>query len=247
MPWFAIAWPLLPAVGCVRGVLGARQSVVPRTAAKAGTPVITWGGSTSRWAAPANSLRARLRTSEGRGKLRAILTRGYVTAVSLPKVARGASGPTLATEQMATKPQIFVARAWRRLGIGPIAIEPAAFSIASFGVDTVVLTIGFQHVRLARSVDIVLIDALKYIRGRSVFRWGGFANRRAESRAADVIVITRSSFSPSGAGGPSSIGPEIGIRARPHLQGSFGNRRPGWKSGRARNVFSGGPAVLQAR
>jgi tetraacyldisaccharide 4'-kinase len=55
---------------------------------------------------------------------------------------------------------------------------------------------GFQHLRLDRQVDIVLIDALDPFRGRDVFPAGRLREPMDQLRRADIFIITRSSYSP---------------------------------------------------
>jgi tetraacyldisaccharide 4'-kinase len=63
-------------------------------------------------------------------------------------------------------------------------------------VDVIVLDDGFQHVRLDRRVDIVLIDALNPFRGGDVFPVGRLREPMRQLSRADVFVITRSEYGP---------------------------------------------------
>jgi tetraacyldisaccharide 4'-kinase len=60
------------------------------------------------------------------------------------------------------------------------------------GSDTIVLDDGFQHRRLKRDLDIVLIDALNPFGYNNVLPRGLMRERRAALRDAHAIVITRS-------------------------------------------------------
>ena len=61
------------------------------------------------------------------------------------------------------------------------------------GVDWFVLDDGFQHLRLARDVDIVLIDATEPFGGGRLLPAGGLREPKSALPRADIVVITRSS------------------------------------------------------
>ena len=59
---------------------------------------------------------------------------------------------------------------------------------------------GFQHVKLARNFDVVLVDALNPFGGGEVFPMGRLREPVQGLARADAIVITRSEVERSGAG-----------------------------------------------
>jgi tetraacyldisaccharide 4'-kinase len=80
---------------------------------------------------------------------------------------------------------------------GPDRVATAARAIREHGCDMLVLDDGFQHRRLHRDLDIVLIDALNpWGYGRLLPR-GLLRERPASLRRAHLIVITRADQSPS--------------------------------------------------
>ena len=90
------------------------------------------------------------------------------------------------------EPQLFIQSGLAPVGIGADRYETGMALIKRFGVDVVILDDGFQHVQLARTVDIVLIDALNPFDSGSVFPRGRLREPLAGLARADVILITRS-------------------------------------------------------
>lgn len=68
--------------------------------------------------------------------------------------------------------------------------------LAAKGVEWFLLDDGFQHLRLARDVDIVLIDATDPF-GEGVLPAGRRREPKAALRRADLVVITRSAHAPA--------------------------------------------------
>ena len=117
------------------------------------------------------------------GKRAAILTRGY----------KGDS----AGENRSDEAQLMRARLGDRAEIGVGADRFATGrELETRGVLWFVLDDGFQHMQLARDVDIVLVDATKPFGGQLLP-----AGRRREPRSAlgraDIVVIMRSSHAPA--------------------------------------------------
>lgn len=113
------------------------------------------------------------------GKRAAILTRGYKGGDSSDEA------------------QLMRARLGDRVEVGVGADRFATGrELAKGGVQWFVLDDGFQHMQLARDVDIVLVDATNPFGGRLLP-----AGRRREPRSslgrADIVVIMRSSHAPA--------------------------------------------------
>jgi len=82
------------------------------------------------------------------------------------------------------------------LGVGADRFEQGQ-RLAKLGVKWFVLDDGFQHLQLARDVDIVLIDATDPFGGGRSLPAGRMRESKTALRRADVIVITRSNYSPA--------------------------------------------------
>ena len=127
------------------------------------------------------------------GKRVGILTRGY----------RGggrnwaASGQD-AIESTSDEVQLLRARLGREVafGVGANRFEKGQ-ALAKQGVNWFVLDDGFQHLRLARDVDLALIDATNPFGGGQVLPAGLLREPRTGLSRADIIVITRSEHAPA--------------------------------------------------
>jgi tetraacyldisaccharide 4'-kinase len=119
------------------------------------------------------------------GKNTGILTRGY----------RGETGRLGSTSD---EVRLLKARLGERVAFGVGADRFAHGSdLADRGVESFVLDDGFQHLQLARDVDIVLIDATNPFGGGHLLPTGGLREPRSALARADVVVITRSDHAPA--------------------------------------------------
>lgn len=119
----------------------------------------------------------------------AILTRGYKGAAS-GEAGRGepqSDEVSLLRERLEGKVQ---------LGVGADRYQSGAV-LARHGIDTFLLDDGFQHVKLARDVNVVLLDATDPFGGGRVLPAGRLREPLAALRRADILVITRSVQEPS--------------------------------------------------
>jgi len=118
------------------------------------------------------------------GKSTGILTRGY----------RGEGDAAFSTSD---EVRLLQARLGGRVAFGVGADRFARGSeLARRGVETFILDDGFQHLQLARDVDIVLIDATNPFGGGRLLPAGRLREPRSALSRADVIVITRSDHAP---------------------------------------------------
>jgi len=122
----------------------------------------------------------------------AILTRGYRRkSIEESIVIRaGLKVPVAVTGDEA---QIFVHSGYAHAGIGADRWCTGRLVEEKFAPDVFILDDGFQHLRLRRDLDIVLIDALNPFSGGEVFPLGGLREPLSALARADAFVITRSS------------------------------------------------------
>jgi tetraacyldisaccharide 4'-kinase len=83
-----------------------------------------------------------------------------------------------------------------QFGVGANRYEQGR-ELAKRGVNWFVLDDGFQHLQLARDVDIVLIDATNPFSGGRLLPAGHLREPRSALARADIIVITRSAHAPA--------------------------------------------------
>ena len=121
------------------------------------------------------------------GKKTAILTRGY------RGVEDGGSGGVPQSDEVALLRERLDGKV--QLGVGADRHKSGTV-LARHGVDWFVLDDGFQHLRLARDADVVLIDATDPFGGGAVLPAGLLREPLSALRRADVVVITKSAQPP---------------------------------------------------
>jgi tetraacyldisaccharide 4'-kinase len=190
-PWFPLAW-LLAKVWKWGGRRRMRAAVLNRKSLDAA--VISIGNITMGGTGKTPCVLTLAREYAARGHRPGILTRGYGRS-SPDKHLVLAAGAAARAEQSGDEPQIFV-----RSGVAPVGIGPDRYHTGfqlqeTFGTDVLLLDDGFQHVRLTRRVDIVLVDALDPFGGREIFPLGRLREPLSGLARADVFIITRASHS----------------------------------------------------
>jgi tetraacyldisaccharide 4'-kinase len=122
------------------------------------------------------------------GKHTAILTRGYRgTADAGSSGVPQSDEVALLRERLAGKVQ---------LGVGADRYK-SGMVLARHEIDWFVLDDGFQHLRLSRDADIVLVDATDPFGGGMVLPAGRLREPLSALRRANIVVITRSVQVPS--------------------------------------------------
>jgi tetraacyldisaccharide 4'-kinase len=129
-----------------------------------------------------------------RGHRPGILTRGYGRSSPHQYVAV-APGGTVAVQLSGDEPQIFIRSGVAAVGIGADRFEAGIRLLREIGAGVLVLDDGFQHGKLARDMDIVLIDGLDPFGGGDVFPLGRLREPVDGLARADAVVITRSGHS----------------------------------------------------
>jgi tetraacyldisaccharide 4'-kinase len=137
------------------------------------------------------------------GKNVGILTRGYrgekITPASESNSAAAAGAATTqAITTTSDEVRLLQSRLDNRVQIGVGANRyDQGRELAQRGVNWFVLDDGFQHLELARDVDIVLIDATNPFSGGRLLPAGHLREPRSALARADIIVITRSTHAPA--------------------------------------------------
>ncbi|HUO33438.1 MAG TPA: tetraacyldisaccharide 4'-kinase [Candidatus Acidoferrum sp.] len=123
------------------------------------------------------------------GKRVGILTRGYQGQAS----PDGDAGKSTSDEV-----RLLHSRLGNRVAFGVGADRLArGKELAAKGIEWFLLDDGFQHLRLARDADIVLLDATDPFGGGHLLPAGRLREPRTALARADIIVITRSIHSPA--------------------------------------------------
>ena len=132
-----------------------------------------------------------------RGHRPGILTRGYQRGTPEAHLAL-APGADVTAVQSGDEPQIFIRSRLAPVGIGAARWQAGMLLRRKFDVDVMLLDDGFQHLSLARDVDIVLLDALDPLGGGAVFPLGRLRESPQNLARADIFLITRDRFSDVG-------------------------------------------------
>ncbi len=131
------------------------------------------------------------------GKRVGILTRGYRGTTH--SVGRGMndSGATQG-DSSSDEVQLLRHRLGNRvaIGVGANRFERGS-ELAKKDIEWFVLDDGFQHLALARDVNIVLVDATNPFGGGYLLPAGRLREPRSALARADIIVITRSEYTPA--------------------------------------------------
>ncbi len=126
-----------------------------------------------------------------------ILTRGYGRS-SPEKNLILPPGARLPASRTGDEPQLFLRSGLAPVGIGADRYSTAEELLRLFHPGVLLLDDGFQHVKLARDLDIVLIDALNPFGGRALFPLGRLREPESAIARAGVVVLTRVEFSDLG-------------------------------------------------
>jgi tetraacyldisaccharide 4'-kinase len=113
-------------------------------------------------------------------------------------LTRGYRGQQSGTDITGDEAQLLQSRLGDRVafGVGPDRYVRGR-ELANRGVERFVLDDAFQHLQLARNVDIVLIDATNPFGGGHVLPAGRLREPKSALARADIVVITRSGHAPA--------------------------------------------------
>jgi tetraacyldisaccharide 4'-kinase len=161
---------------------------------KLGAPVVSVGNITMGGTGKTPCVLRLAEILNERGRRSGILTRGYGRNSPHKHLAL-APGTILNAEHTGDEPQMFVRSGLAPVGIGADRFHTGTLLVRDFGADVLLLDDGFQHQRLARNVDVVLIDALDPFSGGQVFPLGRLRESLAGLARANLILITRSQLS----------------------------------------------------
>jgi tetraacyldisaccharide 4'-kinase len=186
-PWFAMGWPQSRL-----WTWGARRRQARALAHRRSlpVPVISVGNITMGGTGKTPCVLRLAAELHGRGSNPGILTRGYGRSSPKEQLVLPA-GACVRTESTGDEPQLFLKSGLAPVGVGADRFETGALLQRNFGVDLLLLDDAFQHLRLERTIDIVLIDALNPFGGGWVFPLGRLREPLAGLSRADVFLITR--------------------------------------------------------
>ncbi len=190
-PWFELRWAL---ARVWEWGSRERQASHLRDQRKLDVPVISVGNLSMGGTGKTPCVLRLVEVMKERGHKPGILTRGYGRG-SPEKHLVLEPGATVKAEHSGDEPQIFVRSRLAPVGIGIDRVQTGRLLRNTFDLDVMLLDDGFQHLRLFRDVDVVLVDALDPFGGGDVFPLGRLREPMSGLARADLILITRSDVS----------------------------------------------------
>jgi len=182
----ALSTPVVSVGGIAAGGTGKTPFVLWLAERLAGTNAPVSGNRGSAGEAGSRTVETRGAAKPG---LPAVLMRGYRRRSSQPVIlAPGEHAPVADTGDEA---QVYLRAAVGPVGIGARRVSTGREIERRFHPGLFILDDGFQHWRLHRDVDIVLIDGLDPFAGGAVIPLGRLREPIAVLRRADAVVITR--------------------------------------------------------
>ncbi len=154
------------------------------------TPVISVGGIGMGGAGKTPMVEYLAERTQAAGLEPAILTRGYRRRSIARRVVIKA-GETVPVSLTGDEAQTLLRAGHAHLGIGADRWSTGCLLEEMYYPGVFLLDDGFQHWRLARDLDIVLIDALNPFSGGAVFPLARLREPLSALRRADAFVITR--------------------------------------------------------
>ena len=161
---------------------------------KVGVPVISVGNITAGGTGKTPLVEWAARALAGEGRRACVLTRGYGRADERRRVVASDGERVLADfEECGDEPRLL---AERLVGAASVVcdrdrVAAARWAREHLGADAFVLDDGFQHLRIARDLDIVTLDATGPWGGGHLLPRGRLREPRESLARADCVVITR--------------------------------------------------------
>jgi len=195
--------PLVVAEGLFRAAVALRGALYDRglvAAARAPVPVVSVGNLAVGGAGKtpvAMAIAGRLLAA---GRRPAVLSRGYRAASSAPRVVSDGRGPRLGPAEAGDEPWL-VARRLPGVAVlcGPDRAALAREAVGASGADVLVLDDGFQHRRLRRDLDVVVVDAGNPWGNGHCLPAGPNREPRSALARAGLVWLTHADRAPPGA------------------------------------------------
>jgi len=189
-PWHRLLAPLTP---LYRGAVAARLAAYRRgfiASSRLPVPVVSVGNLTFGGTGKTPTVIALVRDLVRRGRHPAVLTRGYGRSVAEPVVLVGPD-PRTAAHTAGDEPLELAAR----LPGVPVVVDPdrvrGGVEALTRGADILVLDDGFQHLRLERDLDVVLVDAGDPWGGGRMPPRGRLREPLSGLARADAVLLTK--------------------------------------------------------
>ena len=196
-PWPArlLVWLLLPlaaifgAAAALRGWLFASGL---RPAAQAPAPVVSVGNLAVGGAGKTPVAVAIARRLQGKGRVVAVLSRGYGATRAGDRVVSDGRSVLLGAAEGGDEPVLIARRLpGVRVLCGPRRAALAPRAVAALGADALLLDDGFQHRALARDLDVVVLDAANPVGNGHLLPAGPNREPASALRRAGLVWLSR--------------------------------------------------------
>jgi tetraacyldisaccharide 4'-kinase len=131
----------------------------------------------------------------GEGKRVCVLTRGYAREDARRRVVASDGSRVLADAREAGDEPLLLAERLLDLGVAVVCdadrVAAARFAVQELGSEVFILDDGFQHLRIARDLNIATLDATDPWGGGRLLPAGLLREPVGELRRADCVVVTR--------------------------------------------------------
>lgn len=189
-PWHRLLTPLTP---LYRGAVAARLAAYRKgwlSSSRLPVPVVSVGNLTFGGTGKTPTVISLVRDLVRRGRHPAVLTRGYGRSVAEPVVLLG---PDPGTDVRSTGDEP-LELASRLPGV-PVVVDPdrvrGGIEALTRGADILVLDDGFQHLRLERDLDLVVVDAGDPWGGGRMPPRGRLREPLSGLTRADAVLVTK--------------------------------------------------------
>lgn len=133
------------------------------------------------------------RTLQAQGHKVGILSRGYKGTQTHEAVVVGIDGEPLTTPEAVGDEPVMLARLFAGVVIASRdRLAGARLARERFGLELIVLDDGFQHRRLRRDVDILLLSGSNGVHNRWLLPAGPFREPLSAARRAHILIATKS-------------------------------------------------------
>lgn len=170
----------------------ARRARLPAKACRVQARVISVGNLTVGGAGKTPVTIAIARRLLAQGRRVAVLSRGYGRQGRAPTVVSDGTSLLVPVEQAGDEP-IVIAKALPGVSVlvGPDRARLANLAIERLGAEILLLDDGFQHLKLARDLDLVLVDGSNPFGNGHLMPRGPLREPKSALRSADLAWITK--------------------------------------------------------
>lgn len=190
--WYAphpLRWPLLPLAGLycavvtLRRMLWASGLLQPR---RTGVPVVVVGNITVGGTGKTPLIEALAQRLRARGLRPGLVARGYGgRAGSWPRPVRADSDPA----EVGDEPVLLARRTGAPMAVGPDRVGAVQRLLSGAAVDVVLSDDGLQHYRLARDLEIAVIDGERRYGNGHCLPAGPLREPRGRLNTVDLILV----------------------------------------------------------